>query len=133
MKIMNAFPSKYLRAADLEDQDKLVTIKHIQIEEIAGNEHKPVLYFVEETKGMVLNKVNSKIIAKAYGEETDSWPGKKVVMYMAMVDLRGDMVEAIRLRTPRQMPASGLAGSPTKAPAHHNEANPPPFDDEVPF
>ncbi len=127
MKIMNAFPSKYLRAADLEDQDKLVTIKHIQIEEIAGNEHKPVLYFVEETKGMVLNKVNSKIIAKAYGEETDSWPGKKVVMYMAMVDLRGDMVEAIRLRTPK----ANYTKANTVA-AHHNEANPPP-DEEVPF
>ncbi len=131
MKIMNAFPSKYLRAADLEDQEKLVTMKHVQIEEISGSEHKPVLYFAEENKGMVLNKTNSKIIAKAYGDDTESWPGKKVVMYPAMVDLRGDMVEAIRLRTPRQMPASGLAGLP-KAAAHHNEANPPP-DDDIPY
>ncbi len=127
MKIMNAFPSKYLRAADLEDQEKLVTMKHVQIEEISGSEHKPVLYFVEETKGMVLNKTNSKIIAKAYGDDTESWPTKKVVMYPAMVDLRGDMVEAIRLRTPK----ATYTKTNTVA-THHNEANPPP-DDEVPF
>ena len=132
MKIMNAFPSKYLRAADLEDQDKLVTMKSVQIEEISGSEHKPVLYFVEEAKGMVLNKTNSKVIAKTYGDDTEGWPGKKVVMYPAMVDLRGDMVEAIRLRIPRQMPASGLAGT-AKPAAHHNEMNPPDDDRDVPF
>lgn len=132
MKIMNAFPSKYLRAADLEDQDRLVTMKHVQIEEISGSEHKPVLYFAEEAKGMVLNKTNSKIIAQAYGDDTDSWAGKKIVMYSAMVDLRGDMVEAIRLRKPKQMPASGLAPS-NRPTAQHNESNPPPIDDDITF
>jgi len=127
MKISSAYPSKYLKAADLDDQERLVTIKGIQIEEVGSNEHKPVLYFNEEQKGMVLNKTNSKVIAKTYGDETEGWPGKKVVMYPAMVDLRGDMVEAIRLRIPKKPGTVQTA-------AHHSESNPPPQDDDsIPF
>ena len=60
MKINNLFPSKYLRAGDL-DGDTPATMKSLIIEEVNG-ENKPVLHFREPVKKMVLNVTNSKII-----------------------------------------------------------------------
>ena len=126
MKASAAFPSKYLRAADLNDADHTVVMKNVEIEKIGDDDQKPVLYFAKGTKGLVLNKTNSKVIARAYGDEMDDWEGKSIVLYPAMVEFRGDMVEAIRVRLPK----TKVAASPT-----FNENNPPPadLDDEIPF
>lgn len=129
MKISNAFPSKYLRAVDLQDTDHTLAMDCVVIEEIANDEKKPVLYFAKKEKGLVLNKTNSKIIAREYGDDTDNWEGKTVILYPAMVEFRGDMVEAIRVRIPKA-PTRRQTGA-----AQHNEANPSPADadDEIPF
>jgi len=105
MKFYNLFPSNYLRAGDL-DGDTPVTIKSLILEEING-EQKPVLYFIEEAKGLVLNKTNGKTIASLHGSETDDWPGKKIILYPTEVDFRGETVAAIRVR--REIPDDGEA------------------------
>ncbi len=105
MKIDSLYPSKYLRASDL-DGDTPVTMKSLMIEEVRG-ENKPVLYFREEVKQMVLNKTNGKIIGGLHGSETDNWPGKKIILYPTEVDFRGDLVDAIRVR--RKIPDDGEA------------------------
>jgi hypothetical protein len=63
-----------------------------------------VLFFREEEKGLVLNKTNTTIIAKLYGDDTDDWVGKPVTLYATEVQFQGDMVDAIRVRNkpPRQ-------------------------------
>lgn len=101
MEIGAAFPSKYLKAADFEEQ-KLLTMADVKMEPIANDEHKPVLFFREVQKGMVLNKTNARTISKLYGGNTEAWAGKQIVAFSAMVDFRGDMVEAIRLRAPKK-------------------------------
>jgi len=103
MKIDSLFPSKYLRASDL-DGDTPVTMKSLIMEEI-NQEEKPVLYFGEEAKGLVLNKTNGKIIGSLHGSETDNWPGKRIILYPTEVDFRGETVDAIRVR--RQTPKNG--------------------------
>jgi len=100
MKINSLFPSKYLRAGDL-DGDLPVTMKSLIMEEI-NQEKKPVLYFRKEVKGLVLNKTNGKIIGSLYGEEVDDWIGQKIVLFPTEVDFRGEIVDAIRIR--RQIP-----------------------------
>ena len=102
MKISQAFPSKYLRAADLEDKPHRVVMSAVRMEDIAsGEDHKPVLYFKNHQKGVVLNKTNSRTISQAYGDDTDNWAGKSIIIFSAMVDFRGDQVEAIRVRIPK--------------------------------
>lgn len=101
MKIDSLFPSKYLRASDL-DSDTPVTMKSLIMEEI-NQEKKPILYFREEAKGLVLNKTNGKMIGSLHGGETDNWPGKKIILYPTKVDFRGDHVDTIRVR--EQIPA----------------------------
>lgn len=121
MRISTAFPSNYIKAADLQGQNVTVVIDRVAVEEV-GDGHKPVLYFQGHEKGMVLNKTNSNNIAQAYGDETDDWIGAEVVMFPAMVDFQGKSVEAIRIRIPPRRPANGgMAGvrAPAFAPSSH--------------
>jgi hypothetical protein len=66
-----------------------------------GGDTKPVLFFQGKTRGVVLNKTNATNIAVAYGDDTDHWAGKEVILYEAMVDYQGRSVAAIRLRSPQ--------------------------------
>jgi hypothetical protein len=135
MKIMNAFPSKYLSAGDLDNKPHTMTMACVEMEVIGGDDKKPVLYFTRGQKGLVLNKTNSKQIASAYGDDTDEWEGKPIVLFPAMVDFKGDTVEAIRVRMPK--PAATVArpggAKPVKQPEpehdEHDELNPPAGDD----
>jgi len=92
------FPSKYLNAADVTEP-QVVTIDRVMAEEIAG-EKKPVAYFKEMNKGLILNKTNSKSIAKILNQkEWAKWTGKKVKMVKVEVPLKGDLVEAVRFKS----------------------------------
>lgn len=150
MRISAAFPSDYLKAADLAGRNIRVTMSHVEMKDI-GDDHKPVLYFVGKEKGIVLNKTNSNNIGAAYGDETDAWKGKDIVLYPAMVDFQGRSVEAIRVRPPNAAEratnvtggniTTGNGNGRQKAAQteHHSEINPPPhgnadrIDDDIPF
>lgn len=118
---MNAgklFPSKWLTAADLEDEDMVVTIKSLETESIGqkgDEEDKPVLYFRELAKGLVLNKTNVTTIAKLLGDETNDWYGKKITLFPTQVDFQGKQVDAIRVKSklPKEKPVR--AGEPELA------------------
>lgn len=134
MKISSAFPSKYLRAADLDGRQVTVEISRVDMEDVAtGEEPKPVLYFSGKSKGVVMNKTNANTLAMAYGDESDEWAGQPVVLFSAHVDFQGRSVEAIRMKVPPRRPAGKAAvtsGRPTPPPAA-----PAPLDheDSIPF
>lgn len=98
MNINDAFPSKYLKASDLQGGQPTVTISHLTVEEVGDNEKKPVVHFVGKEKGIVLNKTNATNIGDAYGPDTDDWTGKRVTLFATWVDFQGRSVEAIRVR-----------------------------------
>lgn len=100
MRIDSAFPSTYLKAADLTGRNVQVTMNYVKMEDIGGD-HKPILYFRDKEKGLVLNKTNSNNISLLYGAETDEWSGKPVILYPTMVDFQGKSVEAIRVKGPQ--------------------------------
>ena len=124
MNINSAFPSKYLKAADAEDGDLLLTIKKVTIETVGQapkTEEKLVVYFDEQSKGMVLNKTNARMIAKiAKSEDTDDWKGTKVRVIATEVEFQGDLVMSLRVRdikrpTSRTEPdAARTASAPTE-------------------
>ena len=100
MKISGAFPSNYLKAADLDGRNVRVIMERVEMEDIGGD-HKPVLYFQGKDKGMVLNKTNSNNISAAYGDETEGWRGREIILFEAMVDFQGKTVPAVRVRAPQ--------------------------------
>ena len=141
--INDAFPSNYLKAADLRSRNVLVTMSHADYEMI-GNEKKLILYFEGKEKGMVLNKTNAGNIANAYGDETDDWKGQQIVLFEAMVDYQGKTVPAIRVRMPQakdrpqQRQAAPQSDAISSGPRRQaSEMDPPPHnslpDDEIGF
>ena len=76
MRISNAFPSEYLRPADLQERQVTVKMSRLEIREV-GDEKKPVLFFEGKDKGLVLNKTNAKTISTVYGDETDGLGGRR--------------------------------------------------------
>ena len=73
--INDLFPSRFLKAADLNGQRRIVTIKKVTREELGkGKEKKAVVYFGEAKKGLVLNVTNARKIAAVTGSEViDQW------------------------------------------------------------
>lgn len=127
MKYGEAFPSKYLSAADLGGREVKLVIARYEIEEIGRDkQEKPVIYFTKAKKGMVLNKTNAKQIAHAYGDEMDAWEDKEIILFSMMVQFADDLVEAIRVKIPKS------AVAPKAAPQTHDELSPP-LDDDIPF
>lgn len=104
MKISDAYPSAYIKAADLQGRAITVTISDCRLEHF-DDESKPLLLFVGASKGLLLNKTNAGTLADAFGDETDDWRGRVVELYPARVMFGGRMVDAIRLRVPTTAPA----------------------------
>lgn len=131
MRISEAFPSKYLKAADLQGRNITVVVDRVEMETI-GDDRRPIAYFRGKEKGLVLNKTNSNNIAAVYGDDTDDWQGGELIMYPTMVDYQGKSVEAIRVKVPPQKPAARRQPDPppyTEAPRNGGGD----IDDEIPF
>ena len=101
MKIMQAFPSKYLKAADLQGRSYQMVIGHISLENVGTDqkqEIKPILYFRGAQKGIVLNRTNAEALSIVLGEETDAWPGHTVEIFSMRVQGPNGMTDGIRMR-----------------------------------
>lgn len=134
MKPNDAYPSKYLKADfDVPEDGMLVlTILDIRLELIGQGkdaQNKPVIYFHETDKGLVLNKTNWKLIDQALGtDETDDWEGRKIALYSTDVQFGQDMTRGIRVSS---KPPKGKTPAPTSKvvdadPKSHD-------DDDTPF
>ncbi len=131
MKTSDAFPSKYLKADDF-DADTALTISYVEMDTLKNkkgeDEQKPICFFDETDKGLVLNKTNWDAIAKQYGDESDDWASKKIVLTVIDVDAFGEVKPAIRIKTPRKINANPVrTGNGNKI-----AAAPAPISDEVP-
>lgn len=123
MNINTLFPSKYVKAVDLGDKVVTVTIRDMTVEKLGfGNEQesKPVLWFANATKGLVLNRTNAMIIASLYTPETDNWKGKQISLYAARVKAFGAWHDAVRVK--EQIPARNV--TPSRMPEAMQEAAP---------
>ena len=118
--------SKYLKATDL-DKEKKFRIKSAT-DEVVGigddKEHRLIIWFTNDERGLVLNRTNNRILREAFGDVVDSWIGKVIAVYPTSVDFRGKLVPALRVRIPppKQPTAStgngaAAASSATAAPA----------------
>lgn len=100
MNIGTAFPSNYLKAADLQGRRVTVQIAGVNMEDIGGD-HKPILSFIGKEKGLVLNKTNANMITEIVGsDETNDWQGHSIVLYPTKTDFQGKRVDAIRVDYP---------------------------------
>ena len=110
MKISNSFPSTYLRHSDLDGRDFVLTMDQIRMEKV-GDDDKPVLYFQNANKGLVLNKTNANMVVSLYGDETTNWKGQRIVAFPTTTEYQSRTVDCIRLK----------AAPPAMPPAVHQE------------
>lgn len=139
MKLSAAFPSNYLKSDDLQDRDVLVVIATATMEKV-GDDHKLVLSFQGKEKTMICNKTNANRIAYLYGEETDDWTGKEIILTSEFVEFQGKTVKGLRIKPPQKKNGSGQriekrAGYEVSTGnglnrADHEAAK---LDDEIPF
>ena len=93
----------YLGAWDIpDDGDLILTIKEAVRDEVQnerGKEKKLILYFVEDYKPMIMNKVNPESISKALGStKLEDWEGKRIAIYSEKVNAFGGVKDALRIR-----------------------------------
>jgi hypothetical protein len=100
------FDRKFVGVWDLTDdegrpKDKVVTIKSVEkgvINNGTKKDTKPILHFEGTDKGFPMNSTNCKTVAKLYGNYTEGWIGKKIVLYPTTTSFGSDTVDAIRVR-----------------------------------
>lgn len=101
MKISKQFPTKFIKAVDLDGRDITLTIARVVVERLGqGNqaEDKPVAYFNKTNKGLVLNATIARSIAALYGDETDEWGGRRITVYPTRVKAFGETHDVVRVR-----------------------------------
>jgi hypothetical protein len=107
MNVNEIYPSsKALKAEDLKGHSVKVTIESIDVKKF-DNGNKAILKFQGKEKTLVCNKTNAKIIASAYGGDTDGWIGKALEIYPDKTMFGTDLVDCIRVRIPAVTAAAG--------------------------
>jgi hypothetical protein len=108
--------SKYLNASDLT-QEKALRIESVTAETVrkgSVQEQKPVLWFTNHKKGLLLNKTNLRTCRAAFGDDMEKWVGKVIIVYPTQTDFAGKIVDALRVRIPPPKQAATGNGQPTK-------------------
>lgn len=115
-------PSDRLKAVDFE-KPRLLTIKGFKVETI-GEDRKPVVYFNEDERGLVLNITNGNSIEEIAGSPDPArWNGVRLVLFKTQTDYQGKRVDCIRVRAPKP------GAVPPPPPEPEFQAS----DDDVPF
>ena len=92
--------SRFFKAEDLTTEKKL-KIKAVTEEEIGiGKEKKLVVWFTNDPRGLVLNRVNNRTLREAFGDVCEGWVGKIIVLFPTTAEFRGTMKPALRVRIP---------------------------------
>ncbi len=100
------FPSKHLKAGDLNGKEIMVTINRVEREKV-GDDMKAVLYFNGKEKGVALNKGNTKILAESFGRDSGGWIGQQIVLFSVWTEYQNKPVQGLRVR---------VAAAPAAAP-----------------
>lgn len=109
MKISDLFPRRFVCAEDL-DHEVACVIDKVVVETYHNPQtHEegtaPILYVQGGVKGIWLNKTNARTLSDEYGDETDRWKGKSMVLYSKEVSTPDGMQPAIRIKIPITVPA----------------------------
>jgi hypothetical protein len=112
------FPSKYLKAADLNGKPAVVEIEKAPSEKLKGldgtEQVKTVLYFKGAEKSLPLNMTNWDLCAAICGDDTDDWAGHAIELYPTTTMMGGKAVACIRIRKPSKKPSPGVKLPPKK-------------------
>jgi hypothetical protein len=119
--------SKFLKAADLNNQKPVVEIANAEVHENTYNgetKKQVVLSFTGKDKVLGLNKTNARRISQLIGtDDFTDWIGWRIRLYVDQTDLDGKTVDCIRIfpDLPEQSNEKAKAATATA----HNLDDPP--------
>lgn len=105
--IMLAFPSNFIKAADLRDKDVTVLVDRVEMDSLpmnGGKKETKVVLTIKKRDGspiakkLVLNKTNATAIAKLYGPKVEAWKDKPITLYPTTTTFGRQTVECVRVR-----------------------------------
>lgn len=112
----------YLGAYSLPPgRDMTVRIVSVGLEQVKGVDGKVeecTVARLHNEKPFILNRTNSKSIAKLYGPYIEDWAGKDITLFATKTKVGGEVVECLRVRpavTPRTAEKPALGASRFKA------------------
>jgi hypothetical protein len=102
MKLNDLFPSKYLRAADLNAKPRIVVIKKVTHETFKDDGRdvtKAILHFEDSTAPLVVNKTNfGMLIAITGADDDEQWTGQVIELRSQKVmGPGGKVVDSVRI------------------------------------
>jgi hypothetical protein len=100
MRRNEALPSKYLNAADVGQNVYKLVIASVVMEKMENDGvMKPVMYFNNAQKAMVVNATNWENMSQVYEDESNNWVGKTIEMYTEATRMpNGTAGRGIRIR-----------------------------------
>ncbi len=133
MKMNEMKESKYLKKEDVGEDGMIVTIAHLERENLAMPDQDPdekwILYFKEDVKPMVLNWTNTQLIFKVTNtDDTDDWEGHEIILFEdPTIRFKDQLVGGIRVRG-----VKAKSAGPKAAPQRSKGKSEDP-DDDIPF
>jgi len=119
MKMNDVFPSKWIKAEDLGDEDVVVKIAGVEMEELTNEkgqkDRKPAASFVGLDKRLILSKTNWQRIAAQHGDDSDGWIGKMITLYAEPED-KSNSGYAARVKAPKPKAVGSLVKPAAPAP-----------------
>jgi hypothetical protein len=98
MKFHEAFPSPFVKAGDINEDDLVLTIAAVTTETVGDGEERRCLKFRETDKKLLVNKTNWARCAELTGQDDDDkWVGHRIRLVKKPVQFRGDLVDAVRI------------------------------------
>jgi hypothetical protein len=100
--------SKYFKGTDLDREKKFrikVVTEEVLTDSAGKTEKKPVVWFTNDERGLVLNKTNLRVLKNAFGDPMAGWAAKVVALFPMMAD-NGKPGLRIRILPPKQAAAA---------------------------
>ena len=139
MKRHQIFPSTYYNSQDVRESPLLLTIDYVDMELVGegdSKKEKPVAHFKEEgSKLLVVSPTKFDAIALiAKSDDTEDFPGVKVVLEAGKAQFQGKLVDCVNIRPPRSPKRMSTSEpTPSKPPASAVAGLEADFDDEIEF
>jgi hypothetical protein len=118
--------SKYLKAETFKGEQKF-RIKTVTAEDVGvgdAKERKLIVWFTNDEHGLILNRTNNRTLREAFGDDTEGWVRKIIVIYPTMVDMRGKQTKALRITIPPPKQASQATAPASAAPSGNGASAP---------
>jgi hypothetical protein len=125
MDISDQISSGFIKVSDLAGGPRRAAIAYVR----PGRFERPDVEF-QDGSMLSLNATNMRILARAWGTETDAWTGKEVELYVGKTEFQGQQRDSVLVRT--ISPAIPSAQQPKPKPAGGGGGRAP-MDDGIPF